>query len=87
MNNEGHMDNYAVWNYETLGISFNVNSGRLTIFKTTLQAIGYPEYFYFLFTPEERCLPSSRMSMKRREGSHCHASFADVESFRQNPLL
>ena len=68
MNNEGHMDNYAVWNYETLGISFNVNSGRLTIFKTTLQAIGYPEYFYFLFTPEE-------------------PSFADVESFRQNPLL
>ena len=47
------MDEYVIWDYSAPGISFNVNSGRITIFKTTLKAMGYPEFFHFLFTPEE----------------------------------
>ena len=47
------MDDYIVWDYSVPGISFNVDSGRITIFKTTLKVMGYPEYFHFLFSPED----------------------------------
>ena len=48
------MDEYIAWDYSSPGISFNVVSGRITIFKQTLVAMGYPEYFRFLFDPEEQ---------------------------------
>ena len=47
------VDDYIIWDYSVPGISFNVDSGRITIFKTTLVAMGYPEYFHFLFSPED----------------------------------
>lgn len=47
------MDDYIVWDYSVPGISFNVDSGRITIFKTTLKAMGYPEFFHFMFSPED----------------------------------
>ena len=47
------MDDYIIWDYSVPGISFNVDSGRITIFKTTLVAMGYPEDFHFLFSPED----------------------------------
>lgn len=37
-----------VWNHSDPGISFAAPSGRITIFKTTLKALGYPPYFRFL---------------------------------------
>lgn len=48
------MDDYIIWDYSLPGISFNVDSGRITIFKTTLKIMGYPEYFHFMFSPEDR---------------------------------
>lgn len=50
---ENTVDEYIAWDYTVPGISFNINSGRITIFKTTLKAMGYPEYFHFLFSPED----------------------------------
>ena len=47
------MDDYIIWDNSVPGISFNVDSGRITIFKTTLKAMGYPEFFHFLFSPED----------------------------------
>ena len=47
------VDDYIIWDYSAPGISFNVDTGRITIFKTTLVAMGYPEYFHFLFSPED----------------------------------
>ena len=47
-------DEFIVWDFTVPGISFNINSGRITIFKSTLKAIGYPEFFHFLFSPEDR---------------------------------
>lgn len=47
------MDEYTVWDFTVPGISFNIDSGRITIFKTTLKAMGYPEYYHFLFSPED----------------------------------
>ena len=33
--------------------TFNIDSGRITIFKQTLVEMGYSEFFRFLFSPEE----------------------------------
>jgi hypothetical protein len=48
------MDEFIAWDFSVPGISFNINSGRITIFKTTLVAMGFPEFFHFLFSPEDR---------------------------------
>lgn len=48
------MDDYVSWDLSTPGISFNVVTGRIRLFKTTLQAMGYPEHYRFLFNPEDR---------------------------------
>ena len=47
-------DDYINWNYSDPGISFNVVTGRITIFKSTLKAMDYPEFFRFRFSPEDR---------------------------------
>ena len=47
------MDEYVIWDNTSPGISFNIETGRITIFKTTLVAMGYPEFFRFLFSPED----------------------------------
>ena len=48
------MDEYITWDFTVPGISFNIDSGRITIFKTTLKAMGFPEFFHFLFSPEDQ---------------------------------
>lgn len=53
MTEENTVDEYTAWDFKAPGISFNLDSGRITIFKTTLKAIGYPEFFHFLFSPED----------------------------------
>ena len=47
---------YVVWDYSMPGISFCLKSGRVTIFKTTLKVIGYPEFYRFLYNPDTRML-------------------------------
>ena len=47
------MDEYVIWNNSLPGISFNIDSGRITVFKSTLKEMNYPEYFHFLFSPDE----------------------------------
>ena len=41
-------DEYQNWDYSNPGVSFNLTWGRLTIFKTTLRELGFPEYIHFL---------------------------------------
>ena len=48
------MDEYKIWDLTAPGISFSAQSGRITIFKTTIEALGHPEYFHFRFSPEDR---------------------------------
>ncbi len=47
---------YVDWDYSVPGISFCEKSGRVTIFKTTLDAIGYPEFYRFLYNADHRKL-------------------------------
>ena len=47
------MAEYIAWDYSRPGISFRIKPGRIGIFKKTLEVMGYPEYFRFLFSPED----------------------------------
>ena len=46
--------NYISWDLKQPGISFCLGDGRITLFKSTLDVLGYPEYYRFLFSPEDR---------------------------------
>ena len=48
------MAEYIVWDYSNPGISFSVATGRIRVFKQTLVVMGYPEYFRFLYDPEQQ---------------------------------
>ena len=60
---------YISWEAEELGITFNLSQGRITIFKKTLEAIRFPEYYHFLFDPEEKRFAIQACSMDD-EGAH-----------------
>ena len=47
-------EKYVNWDLKQPGISFCLNEGRITLFKTTMDILGYPEYYRFLFSPENR---------------------------------
>lgn len=47
---------YVDWDYSVPGISFCEKSGRVTIFKTTLDAMGYPEFYRFLYNADAKKL-------------------------------
>ena len=47
---------YVDWDYSMPGISFSLKSGRVTIFKTTLEVIGYPEFYRFLYNPNTKMM-------------------------------
>ena len=47
------MAEYIAWDYSRPGISFRIKPGRIGIFKKTLEVMGCPEYFRFLFSPED----------------------------------
>ena len=45
-------DEYIVWDYSLPGITFSEKYGRITVFKKTMELIGFPEYYRFLFTQD-----------------------------------
>ena len=55
------MEEYKNWDLTAPGISFSARTGRITIFKTTIEALGHPEYFHFRFSPEVECYHKSRV--------------------------
>ena len=47
---------YVIWDYSLPGISFCLKSGRVTIFKTSLNVMGFPEFYRFLYNQAARKL-------------------------------
>ena len=45
-------DEYIVWDFSMPGITFSEKYGRITVFKKTMEMIGYPEYYRFLFNQD-----------------------------------
>ena len=56
-------ENYVTWDLKQPGISFCLAEGRITIFKSTLDVLGYPEYYRFLFSPEDRLFAVQKCTM------------------------
>ena len=48
------MTEYIAWDFSRPGITFHLKRGRICIFKQTLEALGKPEYFHFLLSPEDK---------------------------------
>lgn len=63
------MEGFTSWNYSTPGVSFKLSKGRITIFKTTLDTLGRPEYFQFMFSPEEKMFAIQACEMDD-DGAH-----------------
>ena len=53
------MENQS-WENNDLGISFSITYGRITLFRSTLKAMGLPPYFRFLLDSENRQLAIER---------------------------
>ena len=45
-------NSFMNWNNKIPGISFNLECGRIIIFKNTLTALGFPEFYRFLYNPD-----------------------------------
>lgn len=41
--------NERTWNQRMLGLTFNAVDGRITIFRSTLEALGWPAHYRFLY--------------------------------------
>ncbi len=46
--------NERTWNQRMLGLTFNVEDGRITIFRSTLEALGWPTHYRFLYNREAK---------------------------------
>ena len=56
-------ENFISWDLKQPGISFCLTEGRITLFKSTLDNLGYPEYYRFLFSPEDRLFAVQKCGM------------------------
>ena len=65
--------NYMDWDNSLPGISFSLKRGRITIFKTTLEIMGFPEFYHFLYNPDTRQLAIEPCKMND------HGAYAMVE--------
>ena len=63
------MEEYISWDYQTPGISFSKKSGRIIVFKKTLELLGFPAYYRFLLDPDGKSLAVQSCEMDD-EGSH-----------------
>lgn len=41
-----------IWHTGVLGMTLNVDEGRITIFRSTLEVLGWPSYYRFLYNPQ-----------------------------------
>lgn len=46
--------NERIWNQRMLGLTFNVEDGRITIFRSTLEALGWPTHYRFLYNRKSK---------------------------------
>ena len=57
------------WDPEQPGITFSAKYGRILIFKRTLDLLGFPECYRFLFSPEDQLFAVQACKISD-EGAH-----------------
>ncbi|WP_028515254.1 hypothetical protein [Ruminococcus flavefaciens] len=73
--------NNISWDNEDLGLSFEKAYGRITIFKTTIEALGYPANFRFLFDEDHKQFAIESCSYDAC-GSHTLAEIIPDETYQ-----
>ena len=53
-------EKHTYWDIKQPGISFNLGSGRIALYRATLEIMGYPEFYRFLFNPGKKTLTIQR---------------------------
>ena len=46
------MQEQKIWHAGVLGMTLNEDEGRITIFRSTLEALGWPSHYRFLYNPQ-----------------------------------
>ena len=69
-------EKHTYWDIKQPGISFNLGSGRIALYRATLEIMGYPEFYRFLFNPEKKMLAIQRCGIIKRET--CDVSSKDL---------
>ena len=46
------MKEQKIWHAGVLGMTFSVEEGRITIFRSTLETLGWPSHYRFLYNPQ-----------------------------------
>lgn len=46
------MQEQKIWHAGVLGMTLNVDEGRITIFRSTLEVLGWPSHYRFLYNPQ-----------------------------------
>lgn len=64
------IEEYVPWAPETLGLSFSISAGRITIFKTTIMVLGNPEFYRFLINEENRMFAVQRCDIDTEGALH-----------------
>lgn len=82
---------YVLWNPDDVGITFNLSQGRITILKRTLEVIQFPEYYRFMFSPEDKAFAiqgckmddqgAHRLSISTRRKFRCDVKSMDLVRF------
>lgn len=52
------------WQQNMLGLTFRYADGRISVFKSALEAIGRPEFYHFLYNPAKQ-MPRTKGSKNR----------------------
>ena len=46
------MQEQKIWHAGVLGMTLNMDEGRITIFRSTLETLGWPSHYRFLYNPQ-----------------------------------
>lgn len=60
---------FVNWDPDQPGITFNAKYGTILIFKRTLDSLGFPDHYRFLFSPEDRLIAVQACRISD-EGAH-----------------
>jgi hypothetical protein len=80
-------ETYVPWDAAQTAITFRFDAGRITLFRTTLDGLGYPEFYRFLFNPAENMFaiqacgiddPGSHQMPELKTGNACEVSSKDL---------
>lgn len=76
---------YIPWDTSKAGVSFSLEAGRIRMFRTTMEQLGNPAYFRFLYNPEQKTIAVQKCSIDTK-GAHEVPEIKDGDSYEINSM-